>query len=1057
MLNSLVKYKDLALKVIYYTKRRHIGSKIFFATSKFQEVLLYFEKNLKEPQTFLKSSYFLNGKQIFPNDILLYFCTVDPNLCLVEEDLFVEIEELEHIDDSSEPIYDKLLKPLINPFKLIILNVKEGILQMVDFPKDKNKNFGFDVLVNNNYACCNSPDALYISYQKNFWIIYKKNFAIEKKEMPISKEKHSMNYILSNNTIFIAGGDNTETFYYEINTKEFIPWGKMSGIQEKPALIQYGDFLYSFNSFNPSGIYFERTKLTSPAKKWEKLVPQSGDKESGFFYNKLYGVSKCSGGNILFAGGVNNQLRTFIYNLKLNVLYININKDESILLSERSFYKIDHNFNIGITQNIEKDHIIAIINKNSKSLNLLPFEQIGNKTRNNLLQYDNPRNRLPGNLVIQCRYMSIKDYENFIEQKEAQKKGKPNDIDGKKDPKKFGDKRNEPFKFQYRNKTPLALERISEGKSDEENDDDEFSRNKSSSAKKEKSKLDLGLKVDDVRKINLALPKKEKIENKNEKEKKSNKKNNNEVNNIKVKNNEIKIDKEKKEEESDKNFHSDLEIDEKLNKENTSTEVKPKNINKINNEKKEKEEQNIISKEQNKEKENKEELNKKNLSLSNNNQISKSHRLINNLKEEKTINKSKNGSKRNINNSSNNNDGNKTNQQKEIVAKKTVNINLNNNINNSNTKKVDIRDKNENKIDNKENSPKINNNNIKINLSQNSNVVKNIISTSNKNVNNIDNINNQQIIKITSVNNTNNNEQKKSTIVEKYINNIQKNAQNQNQINQNKKPYTSNISLTSTPKTQQNENNVFIDNTQYQNISEKESYHLKVQSEPSINKLMTSNTKTFNTVQQKKHTILKPPSTNVEENRVLTDPNINNNTNPEINQANNVKVVSYKSITHRKSKGKLITNNSVDQNNVNNANNTFNSQKVKKTNSFQVKINNNNNQDQKKNQQSQRTKLTINRSSNSQITEGNKSTNINNLNKTQDNNINNSYNNTLTVTSSNVSGRNIKSGNLYSSTNNSDMNKEGKRYILTKNVQRIRKEDDGQRKNNNNNNNDGAK
>ena len=177
-----------------------------------------------------------------------------------------------------------------------------------------------------------------------------------------------------------------------------------------------------------------------------------------------------------------------------------------------------------------------------------------------------------------------------------QKKGKPNDIDGKKDPKKFGDKRNEPFKFQYRNKTPLALERISEGKSDEENDDDEFSRNKSSSAKKEKSKLDLGLKVDDVRKINLALPKKEKFENKNEKEKKSNKKNNNEVNNIKVKNNEIKIDKEKKEEESDKIFHSDLEIDEKLNKENTSTEVKPKNINKINNEKKEKEEQRMDGK-----------------------------------------------------------------------------------------------------------------------------------------------------------------------------------------------------------------------------------------------------------------------------------------------------------------------------------------------------------------------------------------------------------------------------------------------------------------------------
>ena len=137
MNSSLVKYKDLPLKVIYYTKKRHLGTKIFFDKSKFQDVLLYFEKNLKDSRTFLKSCYFLNGKQIFPNDILLYYFTVDPNLRLVEEDLFIEIEELGLIDDSSEPAYQKLLKPVINPFKLIILNVKEGVLQMWIFLRIK--------------------------------------------------------------------------------------------------------------------------------------------------------------------------------------------------------------------------------------------------------------------------------------------------------------------------------------------------------------------------------------------------------------------------------------------------------------------------------------------------------------------------------------------------------------------------------------------------------------------------------------------------------------------------------------------------------------------------------------------------------------------------------------------------------------------------------------------------------------------------------------------------------------------------------------------------------
>ena len=970
MLSSLVKYKDLALKVIYYTKRRQLGSKIFFATSKFQEVLLYFEKNLKDPQTFLKSSYFLNGKQIFPNDILLYFCTVDPNLRLVEEDLFIEIEELEHIDDSSEPIFSKLLKPLINPFKLIMLNVKEGILQMVDFDKDKIKNFGFDCLVNNNYACCNSLDALYISFGKNLWIISNKNFALEKKEMPIAKEKHSMVYIVSNNTIFIAGGDNTDSFYYDINNKEFIPWGKMSGIQEKPALIQYGDFLYSFNSFNPSGIYFERTKLTSPAKKWEKLIPQSGDQESGFFYNKLFGVSKCSGGNILFAGGINNQLRTFVYNLKLNVLYININKDESILLSERTFYKIDHNFNIGITQNIEKNHIIAIINKNSKSLYLLPFEQIGNKTRNNLLQYDNPRNRLPGNLVIQCRYMSIKDYENFLKQKEAQKKGKLNAPNNKNEIKKIGEKDvNEPFKFQFRNKTPLALERISEGKSDEENDDDEY-RNKSSSAKKEKRKLELG--VDSIEKFNLMMKKKENDKNKEKSEEKNN-------------NN-----------EKDKNCHSDLEPEERFNQDNTNTEAKQKiNITDNNNN------------EQNKEKDE----TKKKLGLSDNNQISKSHKIIGNIKEEKVINKSKQSSKRSINSANNNTNDNKANK-KDSIIKKSLNININ--TNNNNMKKIDINDKKENSKEIKENSNKINNNQ-KINNQQNISAR----TTTNNNFNNKDNVNNTNQLnsKIVNINpNTSNTtEQKKIVNIEKYNNN---NTQ-VHIINQNKKSSSSNIASSNAnqQKNQQNNSNPFVDTNKYNNISEKESTHLKNKSEQLLKKV--DNSKTMNMTQQKKHNILKPPSTNTEDSRIQTDPNVSNNT-----QANNIKISSYKSSTHRQSQNEqknIMYNNNTDNTNSN-------SQKLKKTNSFQVRININ--QDPKGRQETQKVKINTN------------------ANKTQSGNTNNNYNNTNVVISNNNGIRITKSTNQQNInvSNNNEANKDGKRYVLTKNVQRIRKDNDGQKK-----------
>ena len=71
--------------------------------------------------------------------------------------------------------------------------------------------------------------------------------------------------------------------------------------------------------------------------------------------------------------------------------------------------------------------------------------------------------------------------------------------------------------------------------------------------------------------------------------------------------------------------------------------------------------------------------------MANNEQISKSQKIIKNIKEEKVINKSKNGSKKSIN-SSNNNDENKSHKGTNIT-KKSVNINLNN------KKKVDINDK----------------------------------------------------------------------------------------------------------------------------------------------------------------------------------------------------------------------------------------------------------------------------------------------------------------------------------------------------------------------------
>jgi len=1121
MSTSLIKYKDLALKVIYYTKTRQLGSKIFFATSKFQDVLQYFERNLKDSQTYLKSCYFLNGKQIYPSDTLLYFCTVDPSLRLVEEDMFLEIEELEHLDDASEPIYERLLKPLINPFRLIILNIKEGILQMVDFPKEKLAELGLDTLTD-NFACCNSTDSLYLSCGKYLWIISHNNFQIEKKEMPFSKEKHSMAYIISNNTVFFVGGTQ-DSFYYDINSKEFISWGKMNGVSEKPALLQFGDFLYCFNSFNQQGIFFEKTKLTNPAKKWEKLVPQSGDQESGFFYNQLFGVSKCSGGNVLFAGGLNNQLRTFVYNLKANVLFITPSKDESILLNERNFYKIDHNFSIAIPTNIEKDHIVAIVNKNSKTLNLLAFEQIGVQTRNNLLQIDNPRNRLPGNLVIQCRYMALKDYENFLKSKEEQEanktKGGFNIYNRKEQEKKLGDKLggNNPYKYQYRGKTPLALERISEGRIEEEDEDDMKKEPKSSSAKKEKRSFDLGMKLENIGKFNFATQKREdkKVDSKNNAKNNKNNANNNKanllqkenkeninLNNNNNNNNNIENAKNNEDGELNKKEKIDLNLnsEEMLNKRNTYTEVKPSSLENIekNKENKENKENNEVKESKNKE-DKKEEIQNKiyssetEVKRGNKKKVKQSrevrHKKINlNLdkKEEGKTNELNSSNlsstppstltdntpmSRNTNIQSNNQtDINKIKRDlNNIEPSKANNININLNTNNS---KKEENEENRKSNSNTPNSIKSKEKSIKkSNTNQNrivsSSVNNNLNININKNINNnTDNNNNTSY-------NMANNEQKKAGNIPKNNNNIQ-NLKNYHQnVNIKDNNSTNAILKSNTTFSQKNQNmnnslssNPFIDNSKYQNIVEKETFQYREEKEPNANKILTNkNAKSIKGIKkvpaQKKgyHTNTVTSMPLVDSQQILSESN-----NNDTNQGNNFKMISYKTSTHKQIKGKRIV--PLGQNSNNILMNINDDENIK----FSEIPKNLKNQHKKDLTPVQKNRNISGNKISAFYTEGN----VKNINYSEQfikfsnhkiqqdfsgqrqitsNNIsvsNSIYSNTNTNNNSvrmlsnqrNISNEKLFKGNNTMRNNEVAHSKDGKKYVMAKNIQRTKKEDE---------------
>ena len=279
---------------------------------------------------------------------------------------------------------------------------------------------------------------------------------------------------------------------------------------------------------------------------------------------------------------------------------------------------------------------------------------------------------------------------------------------------------------------------------------------------------------------------------------------------------------------------------------------------------------------------------------------------------------------------------------------------------------------------------------------------------------------NTQHQNINITHNTNNiNEQNKVVIIQKSNTNVNTNN------NSHQKSYSNQITES------KKNNNPFIDNDKYQNIVEKESIHIKEQIEPNINKIVSSaKTKTMTTVNQKRQNVIKQPLTISTEERIQTDPNTNSNNS-----------IPNRSRTNRQSKGKK---------------NPEEHKEIKKTNSFRVKLNVN--QEPKKGPKTQRTKLNINlNNSTPSLTEGNKIEN--NINKTQINSnqkgIISSTSNNNSVNNNNIGVKITKMGNntqneIYNIKNN-EMNKEGKRYVLTRNVQRIRKEDDVKRKNINDN------
>ena len=278
-----------------------------------------------------------------------------------------------NLNDSKYPSYKKIIQPKTNPFGLLICSPKEKKISLKAYPEKIISLFELNKF-NESSSYCNSLNDLYISEGKDFWSINNNDFKIKKKNMPSNKINHSILFLIANDInewVFILGGEDKKSFYYDLNKNYFINWGETNEIHLKPALIKISEYLYIVDSINLNNNFFERTKIVSPIRKWEKIIPNLDENKISCNFPSNFGVSLDSNGNILFLGGdnINKVCNTYIYKPGNNIISLSQNgKNDNMIFDDKTFYKINDKYNLAIPHDLNESKKISIVDKVEQSL-----------------------------------------------------------------------------------------------------------------------------------------------------------------------------------------------------------------------------------------------------------------------------------------------------------------------------------------------------------------------------------------------------------------------------------------------------------------------------------------------------------------------------------------------------------------------------------------------------------------------------------------------------------------------------------------------------------------
>ena len=285
---------------------------------------------------------------------------------------------------NEDTIPDLVGKPFNDPFEVFLFAKDDKTLKIQTYDPTTVNN-----LFLNNYspssAYCNGNNHLFISggQKKNgeiiddFWEIDLKDQNIAEPVKIPKKKNHSMIYI-PNNYVFVVGGNDKKTFYFNTENAEVCEWADLNKIRAEPALQRINNYLYCFDNINKgyNDIFtLEKTDLNTDRPEWILLTPRFNlpINEEQKLSQKFFGVSKDEEDNIIFLGGNmdnyndNNEIYNYKYNTSLNTIELSKVPYRKYNFKEKTFLTYKKNIDY-ILPDFNKQHpeVVFFVKKNNK-------------------------------------------------------------------------------------------------------------------------------------------------------------------------------------------------------------------------------------------------------------------------------------------------------------------------------------------------------------------------------------------------------------------------------------------------------------------------------------------------------------------------------------------------------------------------------------------------------------------------------------------------------------------------------------------------------------------